>query len=124
MTQEVWKPTHHEDYHVSNLGRVKSFARYPEGRLLQPGLTSAGYPSVSFGRNNTQLVHRLVAAAFIGPCPEGQECRHKDDDRTNPREDNLVYGTRGDNVQDMWDRNPARMEQLRMRERSDRGHLL
>lgn len=108
-TIEEWRPTHHPDYDVSNLGRVRSRAnvwnapKRPPGKekILRPGLASSGYPTVVFGRGNTQLVHRLVAAAFIGPCPEKQEVRHKDDDRTNARADNLEYGTRQDNVNDM-----------------------
>jgi hypothetical protein len=116
MDAEVWKPTWHPWYEVSNLGRVRSWApqggavkqgnpTYPKSpRMLRPGLGSHGYPSVVFGRGSTQLVHRLVAEAFIGPCPEGQECRHKDDDRTNARAENLEYGTRQDNVNDMMAR--------------------
>lgn len=115
-TIEEWRPTHHPAYDVSNLGRVRS--RAPRGgnmrngkpsipeepRILKPGLASHGYPTVSFGRLKSQLVHRLVATAFLGPCPAGQECRHKDDDRTNPCADNLEYGTRQDNVDDMMTR--------------------
>lgn len=114
---EEWRPTHHPDYDVSNLGRVRSWVavggdyrqlalrrRRSTPKLLKPGLMGAGYPTVAFGRGGTQLVHRLVAAAFLGPCPPGQECRHKDDNRANPRWDNLEYGTRQDNVNDMMRR--------------------
>lgn len=60
--------------------------------------------TVAFGRGNSRCVHMLVAEAFLGPRPIGQEVRHKDDDRTNPRLDNLEYGTRQDNVNDMMGR--------------------
>jgi len=116
---EEWRPTHHPNYEVSNLGRVRSWAptggdlrttpvRRRTPRVLRPGLTSTGYPSVVLGRRKTHLVHRLVATAFLGACPEGQEVRHKDDDRTNARADNLEYGTRHDNVQDMMKRGRGR----------------
>lgn len=108
---EQWRKTDHPDYEVSNLGRVRSWAkRHPlhkpvtEPRLLRPGIASNGYPTVCFGRGDTRSVHVLVAAAFLGPIPAGQEVRHKDDDRANPRATNLEYGTRQDNVDDMMRR--------------------
>lgn len=100
---EVWAFTHHPHYWVSNRGRVRSLMR--GDRMLKPGLTAQGYPSVVFGRKGgTQLVHRLVARAFLGPVPEGQEVRHKDDNRANAAAYNLEYGTRRQNIQDMIDR--------------------
>ena len=39
------------------------------------------------------LVHRLVLTAFVGPCPEGQECLHLDNDPTNNCLSNLCWGT-------------------------------
>jgi hypothetical protein len=118
---EEWRPTAHPDYDVSNLGRVRS--RAPQGgnmihgkpsrpktpRILKPGIASHGYPTVCFGRGNTISVHVLVAAAFVGPCPVGCEVRHKDDDRENPKADNLEYGTRRDNVWDMINRGRRRV---------------
>lgn len=88
------------DYEVSRYGNVRSWTPKKKGALLKPGLTSAGYPSVVLG-GNTKLVHRLVAEVFIGPCPNGQEVRHKDGMRDNSHLDNLEYGTRRDNVLDM-----------------------
>lgn len=102
---EEWRPTHHPDYDVSNLGRVRSRARGKNNYILKPGIASHGYPTVNFGRNNSVCVHRLVAAAFLGPCPPKMECRHKDDNRANPRANNLEWGTRADNVRDMLTRN-------------------
>ncbi len=116
---EEWRATHHPHYEVSNLGRVRSWAprggdmrhlmrpcfKPTEPRLLKPGRSSSGYLSVSFGRQyGSQSVHILVAAAFLGPCPQGQECRHKDDNRANPRASNLEYGTRTQNIIDSVNR--------------------
>lgn len=114
---EEWKPVVGFEgvYEVSNLGRVRSLDRvyyqtsrggcfHPhkrKGQLLRPGLTSVGYPSVVLGRKRgTFLVHRLVAEAFIGPCPEGCEVRHKDGTRNNNTADNIEYGTRKENMAD------------------------
>jgi hypothetical protein len=37
---------------------------------------------------------------FIGPPPSGQEVRHKNGDRADPRLSNLEYGTRAENIAD------------------------
>lgn len=46
-------------------------------------------------------VHRLVLQAFVGPCPEGMECRHLDGSHLNNRLENLAWGTREENMEDM-----------------------
>jgi hypothetical protein len=46
------------------------------------------------------FVHRLVAAAFIGACPEGHVVAHGDGDRANPRVENLRYATAVENEAD------------------------
>ncbi len=62
---------------------------------------NSGYPmKIFYPEVEGNLVHRLVMAAFIGPCPEGYEVMHKDDNRANARLDNLCYGTHQENVQD------------------------
>lgn len=110
MTEE-WRPVVGFEglYEVSSEGRVRSLDRNVRGRhgmrrisgvLLRPGIASNDYPTVAIGRGNTRTVHSLVAAAFIGPCPIGQEVRHRDGNRRNPRADNLRYGTRGQNIAD------------------------
>lgn len=46
------------------------------------------------------FVHRLVADAFHGPCPEGMQVRHLNSDRGDNRPCNLAYGTAKDNAMD------------------------
>lgn len=95
---EYWKPVlgYEGSYEVSNTGRVRSFRR---GRLLdlRPGATSVRYFSVALGRNNTRMIHDLVAAAFLGPRPPGAQVLHLDGTRVNNRVSNLRYGTRSEN---------------------------
>lgn len=109
---EVWKPTYHPNYHVSNLGRVKSFHRHPEGRILTLQYqSSGGYPAVIFWTNyrfRRHTVHRLVVEAFLGPIPAGMQVMHLDDDPRNARLDNLRIGSPLDNVQDMHVKGRAR----------------
>lgn len=87
-------------YEVSNLGRVRSYRRSAQGRILRPGIASHGYPTVALGRGHTRTVHSLVAEAFIGSVPAGQEVRHKNGIRNDPRASNLHYGTRTQNITD------------------------
>jgi len=110
VTPERWLPIvgWEGSYEVSDLGRVRSIPRRDPrgkrlaGKVLSPGLDTVGYPMVILHRHGrtTRTVHRLVAAAFLGSCPPGQEVRHLDGCRTNPRLDNLAYGTKSENQQD------------------------
>ena len=100
--EEIWKavPGYEGLYEVSDLGRVRSFARGVNGRLLKPGKASNGYFTVCLGRGKSRTLHSLVAEAFIGPKPSGQEVLHKDGTRTNNCVHNLRYGTRAENIRD------------------------
>ena len=120
MTEpENWKPVvgHEGAYEVSDLGRVRSLERVVPvrggdgrmwerrvpGKLLAPGVDSAGYLSVQLGRaGGTVRVHWLVLAAFEGPAPENAQRLHNDGARTNNKLDNLRYGTRSENMQDLF----------------------
>jgi hypothetical protein len=45
----------------------------------------------------TLRVHRLILETFVGPCPEGHETLHLDDNPRNNRLENLRWGTRKEN---------------------------
>jgi hypothetical protein len=71
-------------------------------RELKPLLSSCGrYFQFSTGggtgKRKRILIHRAVAAAFIGPCPEGCEVSHKDGNSHNNHASNLEYKTHRDN---------------------------
>lgn len=75
-------------------------------RQYRNGRPRPRYASVSVCRANkthTRLVHILVLEAFVGPCPEGMECRHGDGDAANNRLNNLQWGTKEENCQDKRD---------------------
>lgn len=49
--------------------------------------------------------HRLVLKLFWGPCPDGMECLHGDDNPANNRFDNLKWGTVAENARQREERN-------------------
>jgi hypothetical protein len=89
-------------YEVSSFGRVISYRR-KEPRVLIGG-SSDGYRQVYLhradGYRRMARVHSLVAAAFIGPRPDGLEVRHLDGNRTNNAATNLEYATHTENMRD------------------------
>lgn len=93
-------------YIVSSLGRVKRVAEIPgKGRSSCKvlGLTRhpAGYAMVRLylqGERGSWLVHRLVAAAFIGDCQAGMEVNHKNGIKADNRLNNLEYCTPRENI--------------------------
>lgn len=92
-------------YQVSNLGRVRRLhhdkkKRTAPFRLLKMGPARGGYHKVVLSVrqvHTTKTVHSIVAAAFIGPRPEGKEPNHIDFVRSNNRALNLEYLTRQEN---------------------------
>src|SRR5882724_2838375 len=103
-------------YEISNIGRVKSVGWYVNGgkrrRYARPyirtnGTSTNDYPKVELakrGKIKTVSIHRLVAIAFVPNPFNLPVVHHKDENRTNPRADNLEWTTRGINVQDWFDR--------------------
>ena len=97
-------------YEVSDLGHARSLPRRTRsgmrgGKVLKPGPASKyGHQKVVFtnggpGRYSFQ-VHQAVMLAFVGPCPEGCEVRHRDSNPRNNALANLEYATRAVNAQD------------------------
>jgi HNH endonuclease len=52
------------------------------------------------GKSKIFPVHRLVAGAFLGPCPDGMETCHNDGDNWNNVLSNLRYDTHKNNMAD------------------------
>lgn len=105
-TNETWKPVpgYEMKYHVSNLGRVRSLARWDgrrnmSGKVLSPGSQKkCGHETVSLGRRNSKTVHSLVMLAFVGERPAGLDILHDNHIPWDNRLSNLRYGTRSENM--------------------------
>lgn len=94
---EEWRLVReHNGYEVSDMGRVRNKAR---GNILKQhrNCSGKGYLFVALGAGKQINVHRLVAGAFIGPCPIGLEVNHIDGDKLNNASTNLEYCTRSEN---------------------------
>lgn len=108
---EIWKnipdellaPKHRGIYQASTHGRIRSLPhtittatgqlRNYRGTILATAVNPRG-GHLTTGRFG--FVHKLVAATFIGPRPDGLEVRHKNGDPTDNRPENLEYGTLAD----------------------------
>lgn len=106
--EECWLPIpgYEGRYDVSDMGRVRSWLRMgkPLPRILIPTPGDWGYPRVGLfldGQRIVRKVHQLVALAFLGPRPEGQEVLHVDGNPANPQLANLRYGTSRENKLDV-----------------------
>lgn len=80
-------------YQISNMGRIKSFLRNPNGEIRKNTNRLGWYFTVNLidelGVSHTERIHRLVCKAFIGDIPRGYHVHHKDGDKQNNRVDNL-----------------------------------
>ena len=115
MSKETWKPIPGWEgyYSVSDCGRVRSEARVMmrrngrkipiRERILKPYLGKRGYFVVYLKHYKNKFarpVHVLVALAFIGKRPAGQDVRHLNGNPLDNRHTNLLYGTRVENIAD------------------------
>lgn len=98
-------------YRVGSDGSV--WSRKSRGRggladnwhILKVSVHSAGYLVVGLRNGAAKtcpvfFVHRLVLESFVGPCPEGMECRHLDGNPQNAALANLSWGTPDENGRD------------------------
>lgn len=120
MTEE-WRPVKGYEgiYEVSSLGRVRSLDRnvpalchktgtirdyFRKGKTLRlrPISTGAGYLVVTLNDNDrkahNELVHRLVAHAFVPGYFDGADVNHRDENKQNNRADNLEWCDRQYNI--------------------------
>ena len=118
MNTEIWKdiPGMEGQYQASSFGRIRSLSRYipvsgPKGirRRYQKGRVLAlrprdttGHLAFDIKHGRTFQTHRLVAATFLGPCPEGLIVLHNNGDPTDNRPENLRYGTQRENQLDVY----------------------
>lgn len=99
MPDEIWKPIAGTDYEASSEGRIRKVL------VMKLTPTQFGYLKVQLHKRGQQartrrtwFVHRLIAQAFLGECPDGLMVNHKDGCKTNNHLENLEYVTRAENA--------------------------
>lgn len=118
---EIWKdiPDYEGEYQASNMGRIRSLDRYVRGinhysgrnfrrrisgKILKPArFCKSGHVSVVLGHGNSGIpVHQLVMRTFVGDPPVGMEVLHINGNPKDNRLENLRYGTRTENILDVY----------------------
>ena len=131
LQKEEWRdvPEFEGYYKVSNYGRIKRIVgggcSRPE-KILKIASYKDGYHVIHLSadkRKGRRLVHRLVAGAFIGPCPPKYQVNHIDGIKAHNHVSNLEYCTAKENQQHaarlgltaIGDRNGSRKHPERLR---------
>ena len=105
LLQQRWNSV---GWQVSSHGRVQNtFGVSGFGSFHR-----SGYCRVVIN-NQSYAVHRLVAAAFLGPPPDtNSQVNHLDGDSCNNHVDNLRYVTPSENIKHSWATNSARRARI------------
>lgn len=107
---EEWRPIADCDgYEISSFVRVRGLDRIVKssspghihgrrlkGKMLKPYMSN-GYLSVNLG-GKAMYIHRLIAAAFIGPIPDEMQINHRDGNKLNNCITNLEIVTHQENA--------------------------
>jgi hypothetical protein len=111
MKNEIWKsiPKTCGRYEISNMGRIRSYLKQGRRRFYVANIPQRfihlsedknGYSICRLwypGGPKSVKVHQIVLNVFVGPKPQGFECRHLNDIKSDNRKDNLKWGTRYEN---------------------------
>lgn len=116
MNDEQWVPVPgcNNPYEASTLGRVQSLdtiilakdgrSWLHKGRILKQYYSEMNYLVVRLRMDDRQRrvpVHRIICRSFHGEPAAGQEVRHLNGNEIDNRPDNLKWGTRSENIQDI-----------------------
>ena len=111
LLNETWMPipSLNNKYEASNIGRFRNAVTK---KVLKQFESRHGYMILQarpemYNAVNVRI-HRAVAEAFLGPCPDGYVVNHKDGNKKNNHIENLEYVTPSQNNQHALDSNLRR----------------
>ncbi len=96
-------------YRIGDDGSCWSLYKRPistmgtEWRQLPGSINAHGYRVYCLTKDKKThyfFGHRLVLEAFVGPRPDGMQCRHLDGDPSNNHLENICWGTSKENIGD------------------------
>lgn len=93
------------DYKVNTFGQIKSFKRYPKGKLIRPYEDKDGYFCASLRQNGTSKaikVHRAVAMAFLSNPDNLPQVNHKNCHKKDNEVCNLEWVSNTENQRHAW----------------------
>jgi predicted XRE-type DNA-binding protein len=102
--KEDWRdiPEYEGLYQVSNHGKIRNIKKGYFGRFLKGSIDKDGYITVGLrkeGKGKYNKVHRLVLTVFDRPPKPGEECNHKDGNKSNNFIENIEWCTHLQNMQ-------------------------
>lgn len=83
-------------YQATRTGQIRG----PRKPVMRPMAMTTGHLYVITGDRRKLWVHHAVLLAYVGPRPDGQECRHLDGNPRHNHLGNLAWGTRTENMRD------------------------
>lgn len=98
LDKAEWRPVPGASrYEVSDDGRARSSQRWIR-KELNPVVDKNGYLRISYRKDDgtvvpSQLLHRVILAVFVGPCPDGMEGAHLNGNPSDCRLSNLKWCT-------------------------------
>lgn len=109
---ETWcaVPDYEGLYEVTRTARVRRLPGFDNrGRIVHGGelnpYNDGRYLAVILWKNGQRKkirLHVLMLTVFVGPCPPGLEALHDDDIKAHNNIENLSWGTRSQNMKDMY----------------------
>lgn len=107
-SKEAWKQWKDSPYQISNKGRVRRKEADGSYNMRKPRDDDRKHLRVNLtwdGKREEPMLHQCVMELFGPPKPKGEHMviLHKDNNGTNNSISNLKWGTRSENVQQVWD---------------------